>query len=229
LSIIEDAAHAFGSTRFLKPPGHHADLTVLSFHETKNIISGEGGALLINNDALRDRALILWEKGTNRRQFFDGLVDKYTWVDQGSSFLPSEIVAAFLLAQIEQAEKINTERMKLWMRYQELFAPLEKRGKIRRPIISQNCAHNAHMFYLILNTYEERQGLLAYLSEKSINAVFHYVPLHSSPGGTRFGRTHGDMKNTDNLSRRLLRLPLWNGLSNAQLERVVSEVENYFQ
>jgi dTDP-4-amino-4,6-dideoxygalactose transaminase len=201
-----------------KPLGAIGHLGAFSFHETKNIISGEGGALLVNDERFRERAEILWEKGTNRSQFFRGQVDKYTWVDVGSSFLPSELVSAFLWAQMEEAEKITAERLALWSRYHDAFAGLEREGRIRRPWIPADCVHNAHMYYLVLPSLAQRTALIRTLSDQGINAVFHYVPLHSSPAGARFGRVAGPMTVTDAVSDGLVRLPMWLGLEEQQAE-----------
>jgi len=228
LFIIEDAAHALGSKFDNRSAGSFGQLAALSFHETKNIISGEGGALLINDDELIERAAILWEKGTNRKQFFSGQVDKYTWVDKGSSFLPSEIVAAFLLAQLEQAEQITKKRVEIWNAYNTLLEPLEKKGLLRRPIVPDECIQNGHMYYILVNSANERSDLLEYLNSKNVNVVFHYVPLHSSPAGKMYGRTLHKLPVTDGLSRRLIRLPMWNEINLNQIERTVREIERYF-
>jgi dTDP-4-amino-4,6-dideoxygalactose transaminase len=212
LAVFEDAAQGIFSTYRGKPLGTFGALGALSFHETKNVISGEGGALLINDPALVERAEVIREKGTNRSQFFRGQVDKYTWVDIGSSYLPGEIIAAFLAAQCEEAEAITTRRLALWDRYHAWAAPLEEQGLLRRPVIPPECVHNAHMYYLLLPSLEARSRFIDVLKQHEIGAVFHYVPLHSSPAGKRLGRTHGSMSVTDDTSDRLVRLPLWVGL-----------------
>ena len=218
LLVIEDAAQAVMSTYKGKPLGTIGHLGAYSFHETKNIISGEGGALLVNDERFAERAEIIREKGTNRSQFFRGQIDKYTWMDIGSSYLPGEVIAAFLWAQMEEAQSITQRRLDLWRRYHQALSPLEEAGKLRRPIIPEGCQHNAHMYYILLESLEKRTAVIARLKEHSVNAVFHYVPLHSSPSGKRFGRTSGEFRHTDNLSDRLLRLPLWLGMNEAQDE-----------
>jgi dTDP-4-amino-4,6-dideoxygalactose transaminase len=195
-----------------------------SFHETKNVISGEGGALLINDDRFVERAEIIREKGTNRSLFFRGQVDKYTWVDIGSSYLPSEIIAAFLWAQLEDATPITTKRLAIWQRYHNALAPLETAGKLRRPIIPESCVQNAHMYYILLASLEQRTEVIKRLRTHGVNPVFHYVPLHSSPAGRKYGRASGELKRTEALSDRLLRLPLWVGLGDAQ-DTVIAQLQ----
>jgi dTDP-4-amino-4,6-dideoxygalactose transaminase len=212
LAVVEDAAQAIFSTYRGKPLGTFGALGALSFHETKNVISGEGGALLVNDPAMLERAEIIREKGTNRSQFFRGQVDKYTWVDVGSSYLPGEIIAAFLAAQFEEAEQITHRRLAIWDRYHAWAAPLEARGLLRRPVVPDECTHNAHMYYLLLPSLEARTRFIAELKQHDVGAVFHYVPLHSSPAGQRYGRAVGSMEVTDDTSDRLVRLPLWMGL-----------------
>jgi dTDP-4-amino-4,6-dideoxygalactose transaminase len=223
LLVIEDAAQAVMSTYKGKPLGAIGHLGAYSFHETKNIISGEGGALLVNDDRFAERAEIIREKGTNRSQFFRGQIDKYTWVDIGSSYLPGEVIAAFLWAQMEEAQSITQRRLDIWHRYHEALAPLEVAGKLRRPIIPEGCQHNAHMYYILLESLEKRAEVIAHLKEQGILAVFHYVPLHSSPAGKKYSRTSGGLKHTDNLADRLLRLPLWVGMNEAQ-DRVIAQL-----
>ena len=220
LRIVEDAAQAIMATYKGRAPGAIGDLGSLSFHETKNIISGEGGSLLVNDPELVQRAEIMREKGTDRGRFFRGEVDKYTWQNLGSSFLPNEITAAYLWAQLEQAQHITAERLTIWNRYHEMLAPLEQQSLLRRPIVPAECGHNGHMYYILLRSEAERQKVLEGLKDNRINAVFHYVPLHSSPAGQRFGRTHGDLVLTTDLSQRLVRLPMWMGLSEPQQLRV---------
>lgn len=227
LLVIEDAAQGIMSNYNGKPPGSIGHIGTLSFHETKNIISGEGGAILINDARLIERAEIIREKGTNRNKFFRGEVDKYTWVDIGSSYLPSEIIAAFLWAQMEEAEAITVQRMAVWNRYHGLLEYMEMSGHLRRPISSNACTHNAHMYYILVPTFEMRTALLAFLKEKGIHAVFHYVPLHSSPAGQQFGKTGSSMLVTDNISGRIIRLPLWVGLTAEDVEYVCKEIRNY--
>jgi len=216
LFVIEDAAQAILSSYKGQPLGSIGHLGTLSFHETKNIISGEGGALLINNPALAQRAEIIREKGTNRSRFFRGEVDKYTWIDLGSSYLPSELIAAFLLAQMEEAEEITRRRVALWNIYHQELEKLEQIGKIRRPIIPVQCTNNAHMYYILLNAEKDRASLIANLKQHNIQSVFHYIPLHSTPAGQKHGRSSGDLSVTEDLAARLLRLPLWLGLEEHQ-------------
>lgn len=214
LAVIEDAAQALLGSYRGRPLGSIGQTAALSFHETKNIISGEGGALLINDPAIIEKAEIIREKGTNRTAFFRGEVEKYTWVDIGSSYLPSEIIGAFLWSQLEIAENLTARRMALWQRYHSAFLPLEEAGLVRRPIVPEEAGANGHIYYLLLPDREQRDGLIANLRQNSINAVFHYVPLHSAPAGLLYGRTHGPMSMTDGLSQRLVRLPLWVGLED---------------
>jgi len=222
LFIVEDAAQGINSTYKNQPLGTLGDLGTFSFHETKNVISGEGGALIVNNNNFSQRAEIIREKGTNRSQFFRGEIDKYTWQEVGSSFLPGELIAAFLWAQLEEAHSITTERLKIWKYYHELLLPLENQGLVRRPIVPSHCEHNAHMYYLLLESNIDRQAVLMELKNNNINAVFHYVPLHNSPGGLRYGRTSGDMTITNQISESLIRLPLWIGLDKIQQEKIVN-------
>lgn len=227
LLVIEDAAQAIMSAYKGRPLGSIGHLGCLSFHETKNIISGEGGALLINDPALVQRAEIIREKGTNRSQFFRGQVDKYTWCDVGSSYLPGEVIAAFLWAQFEEAERITAERLAIWHRYHSMLDGLEVVGALRRPVVPEYCQHNAHMYYVLLPDLACRTATLEHLKSSGINSVFHYVPLHSSPAGRRFARAHGTMKNTDAGSDRLLRLPLWIGLSESLQGEVVAALDRH--
>lgn len=228
LWVIEDAAQGIMSRFRGRPLGSYGHLACLSFHETKNLISGEGGALLINEPGFIERAEIIWEKGTNRSKFFRGEVDKYSWVDIGSSYLPSDIIAAFLWAQIENVESINQQRMKIWNWYHRAFADLEKQGAVRRPIFPNDDSHNAHMYYLLLKDLRTRNMLIAKLKGSGINAVFHYVPLHSSPAGLKYGRTHADLFYTAKISERLVRLPFWIGMTEDDLEYVASAVYEAF-
>ena len=218
LLVIEDAAQGVMASYKGRPLGSIGHLGALSFHETKNIISGEGGALLVNDPKLAERAEIIREKGTNRSQFFRGQVDKYTWVDVGSSYLPSELIAAFLWAQMEEADEITRQRLALWNTYHQWFGDTEKSGRVRRPIIPAHCAHNAHMYHLLLADLQARTAFIDRLKEAGIHPVFHYVPLHSSPAGRRFGRTCGEMAVTEDIADRLVRLPLWLGLEEQQAE-----------
>ena len=224
LLVIEDAAQGIMSTYKGKPLGSIGHLGAYSFHETKNIISGEGGALLVNDERFVERAEMIREKGTNRGQFFRGQVDKYTWVDVGSSYLPGEVIAAFLWAQMEEAEQITSKRLAIWHQYHEAFESLEVAGMVRRPFIPEGCIQNAHMYYLLLDSLEKRTQFIAQLKEQGINTVFHYVPLHSAPAGLKYGRSHGNLSITNQLSERLVRLPLWVGLET-DIERVVCTVK----
>ncbi|TFW16029.1 dTDP-4-amino-4,6-dideoxygalactose transaminase [Duganella callida] len=220
LIVIEDAAQGIMSSYKGRPLGTIGHLGAYSFHETKNIIAGEGGALLVNDPELAERAEIIREKGTNRSQFFRGQVDKYTWVDIGSSYLPGEVIAAFLWAQMEEADSITARRLALWDAYHAALAPLEAAGRLRRPQVPDGCAHNAHMYYILLDSLEQRTQVIADMKRQGVNCVFHYVPLHSAPYGLRMSRHHGDMEVTNALSDRLLRLPLWVGLE-AEQDRVI--------
>jgi len=222
LMVIEDAAQGVMSSYKGRSLGSIGGLGAFSFHETKNVISGEGGALLINDPELVLRAEIIWDKGTDRSRFFRGEVDKYTWQEVGSSFLPGELIAAFLWAQLEDAEKITQDRLTSWQYYHELLEPLESRGIIRRPIVPDGCQHNAHMYYVLLSPETDRQKVLDELKHNDIHSVFHYVPLHSSPAGKRYARVHGSLKITNDRSECIIRLPLWLGLTETQQERVVS-------
>jgi len=216
LIVIEDAAQGVMASYKDKSLGSMGDLGTLSFHETKNIISGEGGSLLINDARLAERAEIIREKGTNRSQFFQGKVDKYTWVDLGSSYLPSELVAAFLWAQMEEAEVITQRRMNIWNTYHEAFVDLEMAELVKRPTIPSQCTHNAHMYYLLVPSIEVRNRIISTLENFGIQCVFHYVPLHNSPAGQRYCRKHSDLVVTEYVADRLIRLPLWLGIEDFQ-------------
>ncbi len=220
LRIVEDAAQGVMAGYKNRALGAIGDLGSFSFHETKNIISGEGGSLLVRDAEFAQRAEIIREKGTDRGRFFRGEVDKYTWQDVGSSFLPSEITAAFLWAQFEQAQQITSGRLEIWHRYHQMLEPFERQGLLRRPIVPAECQHNAHMYYILLAPEIDRQQMLDGLKQNGIGAVFHYVPLHSSPAGLRFGRAHGKLALTTSLSQRLLRLPMWFGLCETQQQQV---------
>jgi dTDP-4-amino-4,6-dideoxygalactose transaminase len=226
LSVIEDAAQGIMASYRDRALGSIGDMGTLSFHETKNVISGEGGALLVNDADLILRAEVIREKGTNRSQFLRGSVDKYTWQSVGSSYLPGEIIAAFLSAQLEQAEWITENRLKSWNYYQEILQPLEDTGQIRRPFIPHHCRHNAHMYYVLLAPGVSRESLLNGLNREGVNAVFHYVPLHSSPAGQALGRSSGELQNTVELSSRLVRLPLWVGMTQGDIERVAEALHS---
>jgi dTDP-4-amino-4,6-dideoxygalactose transaminase len=229
LRVVEDAAQAVNSWYEGRALGTLGDLGTYSFHETKNYICGEGGALCLNDPALVERAEILRDKGTNRRQFFRGQVDKYTWVDVGSSYVPSEICCAFLYAQLEMMEAITERRRAIYESYRERLAPLEEEGLLRLPCVPPECAHNSHLFYVLLPDRAARDALLEHLNQRDVLAVFHYVPLHSSPMGRRFGYAEGDMPVTEDVSGRLLRLPLFHELTEAEQERVVAEVTDFLE
>lgn len=220
IPVVEDAAQALGASYKGKPLGSFGSLAALSFHETKNVISGEGGALLVGDPSLAQRAEIVREKGTNRSNFLRGAVDKYTWVDVGSSYLPSEIVAAFLWGQLEQHDNLLRRRLEIWNAYHERLAPLEQGGFIRRPVVPAECAHNGHLYYVLLASAEIRERVLAAMRAAGVDAIFHYVPLHSSPAGRKFGRTSGELGRTEDLSARLIRLPLHYAIADAQIGRV---------
>lgn len=228
LLLIEDAAQAILSYYKGKPVGSMGHLAAFSFHETKNIVCGEGGALVINDPTLLERAEIIREKGTNRSKFFRGEVDKYTWVDVGSSYLPSDILAAFLLAQLEEAQCIMQQRMAIWEHYHQAFETLEQQGKVRRPIIPSDCQHNAHIYHLIVDDLEVRSALITYLKNQGVQATFHYVPLHSAPAGIKYGRTSGTLSVTDDLSNRLIRLPLGAAMSLTEAKYVIEAVLTFF-
>ncbi len=226
LVVIEDAAQGAMSSYKGHPLGSLGALGCISFHETKNVISGEGGALLVNDNSLVTRAEIIREKGTNRCQFFRGQIDKYTWVDIGSSYLPSEIIAAFLWAQLEEAHAITKQRLLLWQQYHEAFEALEREGLLRRPSIPDGCDHNAHMYYLLLPDLNKRTAFIEGMKELGVNLVFHYVPLHSSPAGKNYGRIGSTMAVTDEYSDKLVRMPLWIGLDTTP---VIDAVFKYFK
>jgi dTDP-4-amino-4,6-dideoxygalactose transaminase len=226
LRVVEDAAQGVMASYKGRALGSIGDVGAFSFHETKNVISGEGGALLVNDPALVLRAEIIWEKGTDRSRFFRGEVDKYTWQEVGSSFLPGELTAAFLWAQLEDAQAITENRLAIWNRYHVALAPLEAQGILRRPVVPAQCQGNAHMYYVLLAPGIDRQAVLAALKRDDIVSVFHYVPLHSSPAGKRYGRVHGSMNVTNTQSQRLVRLPLWVGLMPEQQDRIVEALEH---
>ena len=221
LLVIEDAAQGIMSSYKGRSLGSIGHLGAYSFHETKNLISGEGGALLVNDERFAEPAEIIREKGTDRSRFFRGEVDKYTWQEVGSSFLPGELIAAFLWAQFEEANRITQDRLASWQRYHEMLELLELKGILRRPIIPDDCQHNAHMYYVLLAPEINRQKVLEEFKCNEIGAVFHYVPLHSSPAGLRYGRTHGNLDVTISQSERLIRLPLWVGITKQQQDRIV--------
>lgn len=224
LVLVEDAAQALLSTYRGRLAGTLADMACFSFHASKNIISGEGGALVTDRGDLAERAEVIREKGTNRSRFMLGLVDKYTWTDLGSSYIPSELVAAFLRAQLDEAEAITAERRTIWHRYHVAFADLEAHDMgVRRPIVPPHCEHNGHLYYLLLPDRARRDAMISALLSRGIGAPFHYVPLHSSEGGLRFGRAGGALGLTDSLSERLIRLPMWSGMRD-ETDRVIAAV-----
>ncbi len=229
LMVIEDAAQGILSTYKGRQLGTIGTFGCYSFHETKNYSMGEGGALLIQDGKYVEEAEIIREKGTNRSKFFRGQIDKYTWVNYGSSYLPSELNAAYLYAQLELADEILADRMESWNRYYEKLRPLYEEGKIELPVIPANCEHNAHMFYIKAKDLEERTALIKHLKEKDILAVFHYIPLHSAPAGKKFGRFSGEDVYTTKESERLLRLPLYYGLKPEQVDYICGQVKAFYK
>lgn len=227
LKVVEDAAQGVMSNYKGQALGTIGDFGCYSFHETKNYSMGEGGALVINNAVYNERAEILREKGTNRSKFFRGQVDKYTWVDFGDSYLPSELNAAYLWAQLEQADKINENRLQTWNKYYQSFKPLQEAGKLELPCVSEGCVHNAHMFYVKLQDLQKRTEFIAFLKEQGITAVFHYIPLHSAPAGQKFGCFAGDDVYTTKESERLVRLPLYYGMMEEDMDKVIMAVREF--
>lgn len=225
LAVVEDAAQALGSFYKERPLGTIGDLGCFSFHETKNIISGEGGALVINREKYLERAEIIREKGTNRSKFFRGEVDKYTWVDIGSSFLPTDMVAAFLYSQLENMDKINKKRMDIWNEYDAFFRKFDV--VVKRPYIPADCVHNAHMYYVLFADINIRTKFIDYLKSQGINPVFHYIPLHSSPAGKTFARVAGEMSVTDRISDTLVRMPMFYDLDSERLKIIQQAVEEF--
>lgn len=228
LYVVEDAAQGVNAFYNGIPLGTIGDFGCYSFHETKNYSMGEGGALLFNNELYKEQAEITREKGTNRSKFFRGQIDKYTWVDYGSSYLPSDMNAAYLYAQLEVADDINNQRLERWNQYYNGLLPLQKANKIELPFIPTNCTHNAHMFYIKLANMDERSRLISYLKENNVQSVFHYVPLHSSPAGIKFGRFNGEDIYTTKESERLLRLPLFYNIKTSDVENVIKLVKEFF-
>jgi dTDP-4-amino-4,6-dideoxygalactose transaminase len=222
LRLIEDAAHCVNTSLDGRELGSFGDLATFSFHETKNVQCGEGGALVVNDPALVERAEIVQDKGTDRSRFLRGQVDKYTWVDVGSSFLSSELAAAFLCAQLESVEEITSRRLRVWSAYREAFAALGSEGddRIRQPVVPEGCRHNGHLYYLVMPSEALRDAFIEQMLARDIQTVFHYVPLHQSPAGLRYSRASGDLSVTETLSRRLVRLPVWAGLSEASTGRI---------
>ena len=217
------------STYHGKALGTIGDFGCYSFHETKNYSMGEGGAILIRDEEPIERAEIMREKGTNRARFFRGQVDKYTWVDWGSSFLPSDILAAYLWAQLERADQINENRLATWQRYYDAFADLAEQGRIELPTIPEGCVHNAHMYYIKCRDLEDRTAFIAHMKERGVQCVFHYVPLHSAPAGLKFGEFVGEDRYTTSESERLVRLPMYYGIADEDLETVITSALDYFR
>lgn len=224
--IVEDAAQGLLASYRARALGTMGRFGTLSFHATKNVQAGEGGALIVNDRGDVDDAEVAWEKGTNRQRFLAGAVDKYTWESLGSSCQPSELVAAYLLAALEEAETVTASRLRAWARYHEALAPLEAGGRLHRPVVPEGCEHNAHIYYVVMESQQDRDGCIAALRKRGIEASFHYVPLHESPAGQRFGRAAGALPNTERAGRCLLRLPLWSGI-DGEVDEVVSAVEAY--
>ena len=229
LKVAEDAAQGVMSTYHGRALGTIGDFGCFSFHETKNYSMGEGGALLLRDDTYIERAEILREKGTNRARFFRGQVDKYTWVDLGDSFLPSELNAAYLWAQLEEAEEMLARRMAAWNRYDAALRPLAKEGLMEVPVIPEGCVHNAHMYYLKCKDLAQRTDFISFMKGRGVQCVFHYIPLHSAPAGLRFGRFHGEDEYTTRESERLVRLPLFDAITPAQQEEVINGVKAFFE
>lgn len=229
IAVVEDAAQAVMSTYKGRALGTIGDMGCFSFHETKNYSMGEGGALLINDARYIERAEIIREKGTDRSKFLRGQIDKYTWVDLGSSYLPSELNAAYLMAQLDHADEINDDRLSTWHHYHEAFMSLANEGRIELPFVPMDCKHNAHMYYIKTKDIEERSALIRHLNERDIGAVFHYIPLHSAPAGLRFGRFHGEDRYTTKESERLLRLPMFFRLPREDADRVIEAVYAFYK
>ena len=228
LAVVEDAAQGIMSTYKNKALGTIGDFGCFSFHETKNYSMGEGGALLIRDPKDVEEAEIIREKGTNRSKYYRGQVDKYTWINYGSSYLPSDMNAAYLYAQLEIAEEINNARLSIWRQYYESLKPLAEENRIQLPTVPEGCVHNGHMFYIKTADIEERTKLIDYLKENGIHAVFHYIPLHTAPAGQKFGRFHGEDRHTTRESERLLRLPMYYGLSEDEVEYICSHVRKFY-
>ena len=229
LLVVEDAAQGVMSTYKGRSLGSIGNYGCYSFHETKNYSMGEGGALLIRDESDIDKAEIIREKGTDRGRFLRGQVDKYTWVDVGSSYLQSDINAAYLWSQLEIADKINDDRMASWNRYYELLKPLEDEGRIQLPVIPEECSHNAHMFYIKTAGIDERGDLISFLKENGVSAVFHYVPLHSAPAGKKLGRFHGEDRYTTDTYERLLRLPMYYGLTKEDTDYICEKIIEFYR
>ena len=229
LAVIEDAAQGIMASYKGKALGTIGDYGCFSFHETKNYSMGEGGALLIRDEKNVEAAEIIREKGTNRSKYYRGQIDKYTWINYGSSYLPSDMNAAYLYAQLEIAERINDARLAIWKRYYENLEPLAKKGRIELPVVPRGCVHNGHMFYIKTKDIEERSVLIDYLKANEIHAVFHYIPLHTAPAGRKFGRFHGEDRYTTKESERLLRLPMYYGLELEQVDYICDKVKEFYR
>ncbi len=229
LAVVEDAAQGVCAWYKGRALGTLGDYGCFSFHETKNFSMGEGGALLIRDPEQIEKAEILREKGTNRSKFFRGQIDKYTWVNYGSSYLPSDMNAAYLWAQLEAADQINTDRMRTWKLYEELLSPLRDKGRIELPFVPEGCEHNAHMFWIKAADLSERSRLITFLKEAGIQSVFHYIPLHTAPAGQKFGRFHGEDRYTTKESERLLRLPLYYGLKEEDTRYIAAKVREFYE
>jgi dTDP-4-amino-4,6-dideoxygalactose transaminase len=225
--FIEDAAQALGSKYNGKSLGSFGDLAALSFHETKNVISGEGGSLLINNESFTEQAEIIREKGTNRTSFNRGEAEKYTWHSLGSSFLPGELIAAFLYAQLEHINSITKEKLEIWNKYYDGLMYLEEKGFVKLPVVPKSCEHNGHLFFLLVENQKKRNELIDFLRSNSIHSVFHYVPLHSSPAGLRYGRSYGTLSITEDVSSRLIRLPSWIGMNKTN--KIINSIRNFYK
>ena len=228
LKVVEDAVQGVMSTYKGRALGTIGDFGCYSFHESKNYSMGEGGALVINDAQYNEAAEVLWEKGTNRSKFFRGQADKYTWVDFGDSYLPSDMNAAYLWAQLELADEINEDRLATWNRYYEVFKPLQEAGRIALPTVPDECVHNAHMFYIKCRDLEDRTIFISHMKNKDIECVFHYIPLHSAPAGIKFGRFHGKEQYTTRESERLVRLPIYYHIERQEAETVIHETLRYF-
>lgn len=227
LYVFEDAAQGFGAKYKNQILGTIGDLGTYSFHETKNISSGEGGCLILNNEKFIERAEIIREKGTNRTRFHRGMIDKYTWVDIGSSYLVADYVAAYLYGQLQKSEKINEKRLHIWNKYHDFFEKYEERGILRRPIIPAECKHNAHIYYLLFNDMQKRTSFINHLKSNAIHSVFHYIPLHSSPAGKKYCHTASDMSVTNKVSDTLVRLPMFYELTDDDLSKIFNVIENF--
>jgi len=228
LLLIEDAAQCIGAYKNNKHLGTFSDLATLSFHETKSIHCGHGGALLINNEKFLDKAEIIWEKGTNRQKFLKGQIDKYSWVDIGSSFQLSQLNAAFLLDQLEHLDSCKSERKQIFYTYHKALEKYEDKGLIARPIFNNDDNHNSYIYYIIMNTPEDRDNFISYMKDNEVQCSFHYVPLHSSTAGIKYCRAHGELPNTLRAGNCLVRLPLWNGMKKEDVECVIDNIEKFF-